>query len=171
MNQSPVSSNTVFTQLVHKMAAKRKQKSLLNATYSMKRLLIRTSKAILKPPTSIPAFAAWFLFTLCSEPFLITCKQYSGWFQIVAFPDSVRSNSPSYFQDCMTDVSQGRSPASVKRVPGAGHGVSHPTLIAGRSILMLEQILQQTPEALARAVSVGLNSIMSDSASHLLHRL
>jgi pimeloyl-ACP methyl ester carboxylesterase len=61
---------------------------------------------------------------------------------------------PSYFQDCMTDVSQGRSPASVKRVPGAGHG-----------------ILQQAPEALARAVSVGLNSITLDSASHLLHRL
>lgn len=61
---------------------------------------------------------------------------------------------PSYFQDCMTDVSQGRSPASVKRVPGAGHG-----------------ILQQTPEALARAVSIGLNSITSDSTSHLLHRL
>ncbi|KAG1780496.1 Alpha/beta hydrolase fold-1 [Suillus placidus] len=61
---------------------------------------------------------------------------------------------PSYFQDCMTDVSQGRSPASVKRVPGAGHG-----------------ILQQTPEALARAVSVGLNSIMRDLTSHLLHRL
>lgn len=61
---------------------------------------------------------------------------------------------PSYFQDCMTDVSQGRSPASVKRVSGAGHG-----------------ILQQNPEALARAVSVGLNSIMRDSASHLMHRL
>lgn len=61
---------------------------------------------------------------------------------------------PSYFQDCMTDVSQGRSPASVKRVPGAGHG-----------------ILQQTPEALARAISVGLNSITRDSTSHLLHRL
>ncbi|KAG2039533.1 Alpha/beta hydrolase fold-1 [Suillus americanus] len=61
---------------------------------------------------------------------------------------------PSYFQDCMTDVSQGRSPASVKRVPGAGHG-----------------ILQQAPEGLARAVSIGLNSITSDSTSHLLHRL
>lgn len=61
---------------------------------------------------------------------------------------------PSYYQDCMTDVSQGRSPASVRRVPGAGHG-----------------ILQQAPEALARAISVGLNSITTDSTSHLLHRL
>ncbi|KAG2364218.1 Alpha/beta hydrolase fold-1 [Suillus spraguei] len=64
---------------------------------------------------------------------------------------------PSYFQDCMTDVSQGRSPASVQRVSGAGHG-----------------ILQQTPEALARAISIGLNSITRDStlqSSHLLHRL
>ncbi|KAG1818470.1 Alpha/beta hydrolase fold-1 [Suillus subaureus] len=61
---------------------------------------------------------------------------------------------PSYFQDCMTDISQGRSPASVKRVPGAGHG-----------------ILQQAPEGLAKAVFIGLNSITRDSTSHLLHRL
>ncbi|KAG2131600.1 Alpha/beta hydrolase fold-1 [Suillus bovinus] len=61
---------------------------------------------------------------------------------------------PSYFHDCMTDVSQGRCPASVKRVPGAGHN-----------------ILQQTPEALAGAVSIGLNLIMKNLTSHLLHRL
>ncbi|KAG1882652.1 Alpha/beta hydrolase fold-1 [Suillus subluteus] len=67
---------------------------------------------------------------------------------------TVHDYIPSYFQDCMTDVTQGRSPASVKRVPGAGHG-----------------ILQQAPEGLARAVSIGLNSITGDSASHLLHRL
>jgi hypothetical protein len=137
----------------------------------MKRLLIGMLKAISKLPTSIPAFATWFLYTLCSEPCMITCEQYSAWFLIIAFPDSLLSNSPSYFQDCMTDVSQGRSPASVKRVPGAGHGVSHLNLMAEQSMLMYEQILQQTPEALARAVSIGLNSITSDSTSHLLHRL
>ncbi|KAJ8593950.1 alpha/beta-hydrolase [Rhizopogon salebrosus TDB-379] len=61
---------------------------------------------------------------------------------------------PSYFQDCMTDVSQGRYPASVTRVPGTGH-----------------MIVQQAPEALAGAISLGLNSITRDSARHLLHRL
>ncbi|KAG2155799.1 Alpha/beta hydrolase fold-1 [Suillus bovinus] len=67
---------------------------------------------------------------------------------------TVHDYIPSYFQDCMTDVSQGRSPASVKRVPGAGHN-----------------IVQQTPEALAREISISLNSIMKDSTSHLVHRL
>ncbi|KAG1742333.1 Alpha/beta hydrolase fold-1 [Suillus paluster] len=67
---------------------------------------------------------------------------------------SIHDYVPSYFQDCMTDVSQGRSPASVITVPGAGHNIA-----------------QQTPEAVASAISVGLNSITRDSAAHLLHRL
>ncbi|KAG0703778.1 alpha/beta-hydrolase [Suillus ampliporus] len=67
---------------------------------------------------------------------------------------SIHDYVPSYFQDCMTDISQGRSPASMIRVLGAGHN-----------------IVQQTPEALASVITVGLNLITRDSTSHLLHRL
>ncbi|KAH7885408.1 Alpha/beta hydrolase fold-1 [Phlebopus sp. FC_14] len=49
---------------------------------------------------------------------------------------------PSYFQECMTNTSEGRVPASVVTVPGAGH-----------------VIVQESPDALADAICIGLNMV------------
>ncbi|KIJ64412.1 hypothetical protein HYDPIDRAFT_153916 [Hydnomerulius pinastri MD-312] len=61
---------------------------------------------------------------------------------------------PSYFQDCVTDVSQGRIPASVVTIPGPGH-----------------VIVQEAPDALADGICVGLNLINPALQPTNMHRL
>ncbi|KAF9220917.1 hypothetical protein BS17DRAFT_797430 [Gyrodon lividus] len=64
------------------------------------------------------------------------------------------SHRPSYFQDCVTNVSEGRIPTSVVTIPGPGH-----------------VIVQEAPDALADGVCVGLDLIDPLLRSASLHRL
>ncbi|KIK83952.1 hypothetical protein PAXRUDRAFT_700607 [Paxillus rubicundulus Ve08.2h10] len=61
---------------------------------------------------------------------------------------------PSYFQDCVTNVSEGRIPASVVKIPGPGH-----------------VIVQEAPDALADGICVGLNLINPSLHPASLYRL
>ncbi|KIJ17646.1 hypothetical protein PAXINDRAFT_175477 [Paxillus involutus ATCC 200175] len=61
---------------------------------------------------------------------------------------------PSYFHDCVTNVSEGRIPVSVVTIPGPGH-----------------VIVQEAPDALADGICVGLDLINPSLRPTSLHRL